>query len=64
MGVAVHPLGNWDQKTKHYLLGFFCFIYTHSFTDRMAENGSSENASSVKVDETGTPLQQGTKIGW
>ena len=64
MGVAVHPLGNWDQKTKRYLVGFFCFIYTHSFTDRMAKNGSSDNASSLKVDETGTPLQQGTKKGW
>ncbi|XP_044166116.1 uncharacterized protein LOC122950071 [Acropora millepora] len=31
--------------------------------ERMAKNGSSDNASSLKVDETGTPLQQGTKKG-
>ena len=64
MESAIHPLDNCDHKSEHYLWGFFCFIYyiySHSFTNRMAKSGSSENASSEKVDETGTPLQQGRK---
>ena len=64
MGIAVHPLGNWDQKSELYLLGFLGFIHTHSFTNRMAKSGSSENAPSVKVDETGTPSsREQRKVG-
>ena len=32
MGIAVHPLGNWDQKTKRYLFFSVLFTLIHSPT--------------------------------